>query len=131
MLKILIAEDDFASRKFLSKFLSTYGECDLVVDGLEAIDAYMLAMREKKPYDLICLDIMMPKIDGVKVLKVIRDLETQNGIIPEGRAKIIMVTALGETDLVKSAFEFGCEAYASKPIDTEKFIEVMKKINLI
>lgn len=131
MLKILIAEDDFASRKFLSKFLSTYGECDLVVDGLEAIDAYMLAMREKKPYDLICLDIMMPKIDGVKVLKVIRDLETQNGIIPEGRAKIIMVTALGETDLVKSAFEFGCEAYASKPIDTEKFIEVMKKLELI
>lgn len=131
MLKILIAEDDFASRKFLSKFLSTYGECDLVVDGLEAIDAYMLAMREKKPYDLICLDIMMPKIDGVKVLKVIRDLETQNGIIPEGRAKIIMVTALGETDLVKSAFEFGCEAYASKPIDTEKFIEVMKKLKLI
>lgn len=131
MLKILIAEDDFASRKFLSKFLSNYGECDLVVDGLEAIDAYMLAMREKKPYDLICLDIMMPKIDGVKVLKVIRDLETQNGIIPEGRAKIIMVTALGETDLVKSAFEFGCEAYASKPIDTEKFIEVMKKLELI
>lgn len=131
MLKILIAEDDFASRKFLSKFLSNYGECDLVVDGLEAIDAYMLAMREKKPYDLICLDIMMPKIDGVKVLKVIRDLETQNGIIPEGRAKIIMVTALGETDLVKSAFEFGCEAYASKPIDTEKFIEVMKKLEII
>ncbi|WP_234117988.1 response regulator [Clostridium hydrogenum] len=131
MLKILIAEDDFASRKFLSKFLSTYGECDLVVDGLEAIDAYMLAMREKKPYDLICLDIMMPKIDGVKVLKVIRDLETQNGVIPESRAKIIMVTALGETDLVKSAFEFGCEAYASKPIDTEKFIEVMKKLEII
>ena len=64
MLKILIAEDDLISRKFLSKFLSQYGECDIVVDGLEAIDAYMLAMREKKPYDLICLDIMMPKLDG-------------------------------------------------------------------
>lgn len=131
MLKILIAEDDFASRKFLSKFLSTYGECDLVVDGLETIDAYMLSMRERKPYDLICLDIMMPKIDGVKVLKAIRDLETQKDIAQENRVKIIMVTALGETELVKSAFEFGCEAYASKPIDTEKFIEVMKKLKLI
>lgn len=131
MLKILVAEDDLASRKFLSKFLSKYGECDVVVDGLETIDAYMIAMRERKPYDLICLDIMMPKIDGVKVLKAIRDLETQKGILPEKRAKIIMTTALGEAELVKSAFEYGCEAYASKPIDTAKLVEVLEKLQLI
>jgi two-component system chemotaxis response regulator CheY len=39
-MKILIAEDDLVSRNFLSKFLAKYGECDLVVDGLEAIDAF-------------------------------------------------------------------------------------------
>jgi len=131
MLKILIAEDDLASRKLLKKFLSQYGECDIVVDGLEAIDAYMLAMREKRPYDLICLDIMMPKIDGVKVLKVIRDMEAQNFILPEKRAKIIMTTALAEAELVQTAFEYGCEAYASKPIDMGKFVEVMEKFELI
>lgn len=130
MLKILIAEDDMASRKFLSKFLTQYGECDTVVDGLEAIDAYMLSMRERNPYDLICLDIMMPKIDGVKVLKAIRELETQKGILPEKRAKIIMTTALGEAGLVQTAFEYDCE-YASKPIDTEKLVEVLKKLGLI
>lgn len=131
MLKILIAEDDFASRKFLSKFLSQYGECDLVVDGMETIDAYMLSIRENKPYDLICLDIMMPKVDGVKVLKAIRDLEIQRGLSQEKCAKIIMVTALGEADLVKDTFDYGCDAYASKPIDTKKFVEVMKKLELI
>lgn len=131
MLKILIAEDDLASRKFLQKFLSRYGECDVVVDGLEAIDAYMVAMREKKPYDLICLDIMMPKIDGVKVLKAIRELETQKFILPEKRVKIIMTTALAQAELVKTAFEFGCEAYAAKPIDTGRFVEVMQKLGLI
>ena len=131
MLRILIAEDDLVSRKFLSKFLSQYGECDVVVDGMETIDAYLMSMREKKPYDLICLDIMMPKIEGVKVLKAIRELETQKGVLPEKRAKIIMTTALAESDLVKSAFEYGCEAYASKPIDTGKFIEVMIKLGLI
>ncbi|MDP4094075.1 MAG: response regulator [Bacillota bacterium] len=130
-MRILIAEDDLASRKFLDKFLSKYGDCDVVVDGMETIDAYLFAMREKKPYDLICLDIMMPKIDGVKVLKAIRDLETQKGILPERRAKIIMTTALGEAELVQTAFEYGCEAYASKPIDTKKFLEVMKKLGLI
>lgn len=131
MLKILIAEDDLTSRKFLSKFLSKYGECDVVVDGLEAVDAYMLSMREKSPYDMICLDIMMPKIDGVKVLKAIRDIETQNFILPEKRSKIIMTTALAQAELVQSSFDYGCEAYASKPIDTDKFIEVMKKLKLI
>lgn len=131
MLKILIAEDDSVSRKFLSRFLSPYGECDIVVDGLEAIDAYMMGIKDQKPYDLICLDIMMPKIDGVKVLKIIRDLETQRFTLPEKRVKIIMTTALAEADLVETAFEYGCEAYASKPIDTKKFVEVMGKIGLL
>lgn len=131
MLKILIVEDDLASRRFLSKFLSKYGECDIVVDGLEAIEAYMISMREKTPYDLICMDIMMPKVDGVKVLKAIRDLEKQHSIIAENRVKVIMTTALAEAELVKIAFEYECEAYAAKPIDTKKFVEVMEKLGLI
>jgi Response regulators consisting of a CheY-like receiver domain and a winged-helix DNA-binding domain len=131
MLKILIAEDDQVSRKFLFTFLSQYGECDVVVDGLEAIDAYMISMKEKKPYDLICLDIMMPKIDGVKVLKAIRDMEKSKFVLPEKRVKIIMTTALSEAELVQTAFEYGCEAYASKPIKTDKFLEVMQKIGLM
>jgi two-component system chemotaxis response regulator CheY len=130
-MRILIAEDDFASRKFLFKFLSRYGECDLVVDGLEALDAFLLSIKENMHYDLVCLDIMMPKVDGVKVLKSIRDLENQKGIKPEERAKVIMTTALGETSLVQSAFDIGCDAYAAKPIDTGKLIEVLIKFGLI
>lgn len=130
-MKILIAEDDLVSRNFLSKFLSRYGECDLAVDGLETIDAFLMALKDKEPYDLICLDIMMPKLDGVKVLKAIRDLERQYGILQENRVKIIMTTALTEAQLVRTAFDYGCEAYAAKPIDTQKLIEVMGKLELI
>ncbi len=131
MKRILVVEDDMVSRKFLSKVLKQYGDCDLVVDGLEAIDAYLLALKEENPYDLICLDIMMPKIDGVKVLKAIRDLETQRKLDPSEKAKIIMTTALGETEIVKTAFDYGCDAYASKPIDIEKLKEVLEKIDFI
>ncbi|MBP2664433.1 MAG: cheY7 [Firmicutes bacterium] len=56
-MRILIAEDDMVSRKFLSKFLSQYGECDLTVDGLEALDAFLLSLKDNNPYDLVCLDI--------------------------------------------------------------------------
>lgn len=130
-MKILIAEDDLVSRKFLYKIMEEYGDCDLVVDGLEALDAFLMALKDKEPYHLICLDIMMPKADGVKVLKAVRDLEEQYGIASKDRVKIIMTTALAEAHLVRTAFEYGCEAYATKPIDTKRLIEVMKKLGLI
>ena len=43
-MKILIAEDDFASRKFMLRFLQKFGECDITVDGLEAVDAFLIAL---------------------------------------------------------------------------------------
>jgi len=130
-MRILIAEDDLASRKVLSKFLSSYGECDITVDGMEALEAFMLAWDEGQPYDLICLDIMMPELDGVKTLKTIRDIETQKGIEESKRVKVIMTTALNDKDSVFNAFETGCEAYAAKPIDMNKLVEVMKKLELV
>jgi two-component system, chemotaxis family, chemotaxis protein CheY len=130
-MRILIAEDDMVSRKFLFKFMSQYGDCDMTVDGLETLDAFLMAIQEGNPYDLVCLDIMMPKADGVKALKAMRDLERQKGILPENCSKIIMTTALSETQLVQSTFEIGCDAYAAKPIDTGKLVEVMKKLGLI
>lgn len=127
-MRILIAEDDFASRKFLYKFLSGYGECDITIDGLEAVEAFSLAYEEGMPYDLVCLDIMMPKMDGVKALETIRDIEQERGISDKQRVKIIMTTALNDVKNVYDSFESGCQAYASKPIDTEKLVEVMKKL---
>ncbi|NTV78566.1 MAG: response regulator transcription factor [Clostridiales bacterium] len=130
-MRILIAEDDLTSRKFLLKFLSRYGECDLVVDGLEVLDAFLLSIKENKKYDLICLDIMMPKVDGIRILQTIRDLELQKGIKKEDRSIIIMTTAMTDTLLVQQAFDIGCDAYAAKPIDTEKLVQVIEEFKLI
>ena len=130
-MRILIAEDDLASRTFMLKFLSAYGDCDLTVDGIEAVEAFMMAHSMKQPYDLICLDIMMPKVDGIKALKVIRQLETQQDIPEDQRVKVIMTTALTDTEVVHDSFDSGCEAYAAKPIDTAKFIKVMQNLKVI
>ena len=130
-MRILIAEDDFASRKVLLKFLSVYGECDVTVDGEEAVDAYMMALEDGEPYDLVCLDVMMPVLDGYQVLKAIRDIEAERGITKDQRVKIIMTTALNEERNVKKAFELGCEAYSGKPIDVDRFEQVLRKLGLI
>lgn len=130
-MRILIAEDDFASRKVLLKFLSVYGECDVTVDGMEAIDAYMMALEEENPYDLVCLDVMMPIMDGYQALKNIRDLEKERKIPEEKMAKVIMTTALNEEKNVKKAFELGCTVYCAKPIDMDKLKEILQKLGLI
>lgn len=130
-MKILIAEDDRISRSFLQKFMANYGEVEVAVDGMDAIDLYMDAIKDKEPFDLLCLDIMMPKVDGLKVLKVIRQLETQNKQAADSRLKIIMMTALADIGYVDEAFRLGCDAYASKPVDTEKVEEAMKNLGLL
>lgn len=130
-MRILIAEDDFASRKFMLRFLSKYGECDVTVDGIEAVEAFVMALDNEEGYDLVCLDIMMPALDGYQALKSIRNIEEERNISEEKRAKIIMTTALSEGRNVTKAFELGCVAYAGKPIDQEKFENVLRKLELI
>ena len=130
-MRILIAEDDYVSRKFLYKFLSTFGECDVTVDGMEAIEVFLSALESGQYYDLVCLDIMMPEVDGVKALKTIRLLEEERNISKKDKTKIIMTTALNDPEGIFKTYELGSEAYAVKPIDTVKLVEVMTKLGLI
>ncbi len=129
-MKILIAEDDFASRKFIMNHMSKYGECDGTVDGQEAVEAYVMADEDDEPYDLICLDVMMPEMDGYQVLKTIREIERQKGLSTKEQAKIIMMTALSAEKNVKMAFELGCTVYCAKPVDVDKLDEAMKKLGV-
>lgn len=130
-MKILLAEDDLVTRKFMQNFLSNYGECDVTVDGMEAVDAFMMAMEEGEPYDLVCLDIMMPVMDGYQALLGIRNLEKERNITEEDAVKVIMTTALNDEKNVKMAFDLGCTIYSGKPIDKEKFEMALKKLGMI
>jgi two-component system chemotaxis response regulator CheY len=130
-MRVLIAEDDFASRKSMMRFLSKYGECDVTVDGTEAVEAFVMAHEINECYDLVCLDIMMPGMDGYQVLKKIRDIEKEKHVPENEAVKIIMTTALNEGKNVTKAFDLGCTAYAGKPIDQEKFMNVLRKLELI
>ena len=130
-MKILLAEDDFVTRKYMSNFLSKYGECDVTVDGMEAIEAFTMALEDEEPYDLVCLDIMMPIMDGYQALAGIRKLEKERDITEEKAVKVIMTTALNEEKNVKKAFELGCTIYSGKPIDQERFEQAIKMLGLI
>ena len=106
-MKILIAEDQLISRFVMQKMLIKYGECDTTVNGKEALDAFLIAFEEGKPYELIFLDIMMPEMDGREALKMIRNKEKEFG--------------------VQAKNESGCTDYLVKPIDQKKIESVIKE----
>lgn len=130
-MKCLIVEDNFAARRLLKRYLSDYGDCDVAVDGNEAVEAFRQALNERDPYDLICLDIMMPNMDGREALKVIRQIEDEHGINGLDGVKVIMTTALGDSQNVMGSFREGCEAYIVKPVEKDKLVEEMENLGLI
>lgn len=131
-MRILIAEDDSTSRTLLRHFLTPYGDCDMTVNGMEAVEAFILAAGEGQPYDLICLDIMMPELDGIKALKLIREKERSMGIVPKDEVKVVMTTALDSpNDVIEAYYRGGCTDYMTKPIDTLKLLDLLKGYGLI
>lgn len=131
-MRILIVEDDFASRVVMQKFLSPYGQCDVVVNGREAVQAFTLALEEGVPYDLICLDIMMPEMNGQEALKVIRRLESENGINKKTQVKIVMMTALDTPkDVIEAYYKGDCTSYLVKPILRKKLLDLLQDYKLI
>jgi two-component system chemotaxis response regulator CheY len=127
-MRILIAEDDFYSRKLMLACLSPVGVCDVAANGLEAWEAFTDALDEGKPYDLICLDIMMPEMDGQEVLKKIRDEEDKRQIDRHSRSKILMVTALDEMKVIMSSYHSLCDGYIMKPIEHAMLLEKIREI---
>ncbi len=127
-LNILLVEDDFITRTLESKILSQFGTCNVVVNGKEAITAFRNSLREKKYYDLILLDIMLPEIDGEGVLAKIRALETGNGISGLDRVKIIMVSSINSIETIKHSFSEQSDAYIIKPFTEKKLLRELRHI---
>ena len=130
-MKTLIVEDDATSRLLLIELLSPYGPASAVDGGISAIETVKASIERHQPFDLICLDIMLPGMDGHQILKAIRDAEEQAGF-PIGRgAKIVMTTALRDKGNVLTAFRAMCDGYLPKPIDKAKLQEQLRGLSLI
>jgi two-component system chemotaxis response regulator CheY len=126
-MRSLIVEDEFISRALLLEFLAPYGPCNVAVDGDEALQAVDAALANGTRYDLICLDIMMPGIDGTEVLARIREMESEAGILLGDGAKVFMTTALGDSKNVRGAFKASCDAYLVKPVKRSELEELVRE----
>jgi len=115
----------------MKKFLEADCFCHLAFDGREAIDAFEAALKEGKPYDLLFLDIMMPEVNGIDVLKTVRAIEEQQGIAPDKGVKVIMTTAMNDADVIMESFNARCDGYIVKPVRKEKLFEEIESLGLL
>lgn len=120
--KILVADDSVAVRRTVALLLTKMGYSGvLVADGEAALECL-----SKRQFDLLLLDLSMPKLDGLQVLASIRRAEVQ-GVL---RQRIVMVTGYAEANDQARLLAAGADGYICKPIDSVQFIKEVQRVLL-
>ncbi len=115
MYKILIADDEENIREVIKEYAEFEGhEVDEACDGMQAVEA-----AKAKDYDIIIMDVMMPRLDGYSAVKEIRKTK---------QTPVLMLSARGEEYDKLFGFEMGVDDYVVKPFSPK---EVMARINAI
>ncbi len=116
MAKILIAEDNDLNLKLMYDILITQGhEVDCATDGQMALD-----LLSSKKYDLLLLDLQMPKLSGFDVMKEIFKQKIQ--------IKTVVVSACVMSDEINRAKDLGCEEFIVKPIRLHEFLSTVNRV---
>ncbi|TCC18946.1 response regulator transcription factor [Kribbella speibonae] len=113
--RILVAEDDLKQAELIRRYLEREGHLTVVVhDGREAIDE----ARRRSP-DLLVLDVMMPKVDGLDVCRVLR---------ADGDVPIIMLTARSTEDDLLLGLDLGADDYLTKPYNPRELVARVRSV---
>jgi two-component system, chemotaxis family, chemotaxis protein CheY len=131
-MRVLIVDDDFYSRSFLEYILHPYAECDAAVNGEEAVMLFQQALSDGKGYDLVCLDLLMPVIDGSNALREIREVEKDQGLAKNRQCKIIITSVLDDGEDTHNAMYLGdATSFLQKPIEEKSMLAELKKLGLL
>lgn len=130
-MKILLVEADFVSRMLLQRALGAYGAVDVATNALEGLAAFEFAIKQTRPYQLVCLDIGMSDGSGQAVLKEIRRQEETLTVPEELRSRVVMTSGHVEADQVRTAFHNRSDGFLAKPVDPERLKAVLLRFGLI
>lgn len=130
-MRALIVEDESTNQFLLQTFLSRYGECQVVTNGKDAINAFRQALDAHEGFDLICMDIVMPEMNGDEAVLEIRTLESEKGVHPANHTRIFMTSVLNDPSNIHTAVMLDCDAYLLKPINTGKLLAHLRDFGLI
>jgi two-component system chemotaxis response regulator CheY len=121
-MNFLIIEDEMTALIKMKALLSAYGQGTGVTNGYQALEQCAAAIKKGTPFDLITIDIGLPKVSGLQVLQAINKLEEDHQI---PASKKIMVTATGTKDNLIKAASGGCSGFMVKPVRKDTLEEKM------
>ena len=128
-MKALIVDDVEMNRELLAIFLEGRAATFFASSGEEAIKLVEEALRTDSYFDLICMDILMPGMDGHETLRTIREMERVHGDV---RAKVFMVTGSSSPDdMIDALVTGGCDDYLTKPLMQQSFQGLLVKHGLM
>ena len=116
-MNILVVDDEPVSQKTLSILLSDYGYVDVADNGVVGFDFFVNAQKKGSRYDLVCIDIEMPRMNGIEMLEKMRALEKLLGIPPHRAVKAMMVTVHDDPKSILSSFDKQCDSFIVKPLN--------------
>jgi two-component system chemotaxis response regulator CheY len=130
-MRVLIVDDDFYSRVMLHDMMRPVAECHIAVNGEEALEAFKRALDAGRPYDLVCMDLVMPEMDGQQALREMRAYEEDLGLDDERRCKVIVISMLEDSRETNDAFFLGgADCFLVKPIDETRFMAEIRALGL-
>lgn len=124
-LSILVAEDNEINALLIRSLLKRLGhQCTITTDGEEALESWLAADTAGAPYDVVLMDVQMPKLDGIETTKRIRAREAGRG----SRTIILALTANTLVDDRYACFEAGMDGFLIKPLDRDKLADALANL---
>ncbi len=127
-MKVLIADDCEMSRELLAMAFEGLARVEVAGDGEAAVQMFEAALGKGEPFDLVCLDITMPKLSGHDVLRSIRAREEELG---GARAVVFMITASSSPDDMLEGLLGSCDDYLAKPVVQHALRDLLVKHGLM
>ena len=128
---IVLAEDDDGHATLIQRNLERAGIANGFIrlkDGQEALDFFRgegaYVGRVLDPFVLLLLDINMPRVDGVEVLRALK-ADPTTSVIP-----VIILTTTDDPREVQRCYQLGCNVYVTKPVDYQSFVDAVKRLGL-
>lgn len=129
-LRIMIVDDDPDVLKLFTNAMSGIGECTPVQDGRQAVKLFQSAGGPGEVFDIVCLDVDMPGMNGQEVLSQIRAIEKRSGTPDRDQCKVLMISALDAPEEKFKAIALGCNSYVTKPVNKHQLLEAIESLGI-